>query len=251
MTSTQTHWPYARLIAHRGAGRYAPENTLSAIRMGAQHGFTMMEYDVKLSRDGVPVLLHDDTLDRTSNARGIAGNLSFSELAEIDFGSWHSRDFAGEPIGTLASIAAYTLANGIASNIEIKPTKGLEHETGRAVAEQAARLWRDAPLPPLLSSFSEIALQAAMEAAPDLPRALLLARELPADWQEKAERLRVKGLNMNTRYITHDNAVAILDAGYTLAVYTVNDPERARELINWGCNALFTDEIKTISPTYF
>ena len=251
MSTSSFSWPYPQLIAHRGAGRYAPENTLTAIRLGAQHGFKMMEYDVKLSKHGIAILLHDDTLDRTSNGKGVAAELTLAELSALDFGRWHSRDYAGEPMGTLNSIANYTLSNDIASNIEIKPTKGFEKETGFTVARKAAELWRDASLPPLLSSFSEVALQAAREAAPELPRALLLARELPGDWKEKAERLGCTGINMNTRYITRDNVQAIRNAGYAVAVYTVNDPERARELINWGCNALFTDEIKTISPIYF
>lgn len=251
MTTATSLWPYPQLIAHRGAGHHAPENTLAAIRVGAQHGFRMMEYDVKLSRDGVAVLLHDDTLERTSNAKGIAGEKTLQELSSIDFGAWHSRDYAGEPIATLYSVAAYTLANGIFSNIEIKPTKGLEAETGRQVALLASHLWAQSSLPPLLSSFSEEALAAAAQAAPQLPRALLIGRELPPDWKQRAERLGCKGMNLNTRYITREAADQVLNAGYTLAVYTVNDPARARELMNWGCHGIFTDEVKTISPAYF
>src|SRR3546814_3373482 len=80
MTQDRPDWPYPALIAHRGAGRQAPENTLAAMRMGAAHGFMMMEYDVKLSRDGIALLLHDDTLDRTSNATGNAADKSWAEL---------------------------------------------------------------------------------------------------------------------------------------------------------------------------
>src|SRR3546814_4777436 len=97
------------------------------MRLGAQHGFRMMEYDVKLSRDGVPILLHDDTVQRTSGGVGNAADKTLAELAEIDFGAWHSRDYAGEPIPTLYSIAAYTRANDIHSNIEIKPHRSEEH----------------------------------------------------------------------------------------------------------------------------
>jgi glycerophosphoryl diester phosphodiesterase len=251
MSTENLPWPYPRLIAHRGAGHHAPENTLAALRVGAGHGFRMMEYDVKLSRDGVAILLHDDTLDRTSNAKGVAGEKTWQELSSIDFGSWHSRDFAGEPIPTLYSVAAYTLANDICSNIEIKPTKGTEAETGRQVALLARQLWAGASVAPLLSSFSEEALAAAAQAAPELPRALLFARELPDDWQLRATKLGCKGINLNTRYLTREVAQQVLDAGYALSVYTVNDPARARELLQWGCHGIFTDEVKTISPAYF
>ncbi|MBF6616254.1 MAG: glycerophosphodiester phosphodiesterase [Candidimonas sp.] len=251
MSSTAGRWPYPSLIAHRGAGLYAPENTLAAVRLGAAQGFRMMEYDVKLTRDGVAVLLHDDTVDRTANGRGRAADLSLAELAWLDFGAWHSAPYAGEPIATLHSIAAYTLANGICSNIEIKPTTGQEDATGEQVALLAKALWASAATPPLLSSFSEAALRAAMMAAPELPRALLIAKEIPADWRERAADLQCMGLNLNHRYTTKPMVDAMLEAGYSVAVWTVNDPSRARELLNWGCHAIVTDEIHAVSPMFF
>src|SRR3546814_15138549 len=90
MADSLPAWPYPRAIAHRGAGQFAPENTLAAMRLGAQRGFTMLEYDVKLSRDDVAILLHDDKFDRTSNGTGQAGAMDFRELATLDFGAWHS-----------------------------------------------------------------------------------------------------------------------------------------------------------------
>jgi len=244
-------WPYPKMIAHRGAGRLAPENTLASIRLGAEHGFRMMEYDVKLSRDGVPILLHDDTMDRTSDGQGLASGLNYAELANIDFGGWHSPRYAGEPIACLHSIAAFTIANGIHSNIEIKPTTGAEAETGRQVALLAQSMWRDAALPPLLSSFSEAALQAALQAAPALPRALLIHKEVPADWAERLSRLQCQGANLNDKYTTREIVAQIRDAGYTVVVWTVNDAERARELLAWGCNAIVTDEVAAMAPIHF
>ncbi|ATH99845.1 glycerophosphodiester phosphodiesterase [Alcaligenes faecalis] len=242
------HWPYPALIAHRGAGKIAPENTLAAMRVGAQNGFRMMEYDVKLSRDAVPVLLHDDDLDRTSNGQGRASRLTLAELSALDFGAWHSSAYAGEPIPTLSSIAAFTLANQVHSNIEIKPTTGDEAETGRQVALAAQALWAQASLPPLLSSFSEAALEAAQHAVPTLPRALLIEEEVPADWPERLERLGCMGLNLNDRFVTQALVQEIRQKGYTVAVWTVNDAERVRELLDWGCNGIFTDKVTTIRP---
>nr|MDQ2734898.1 glycerophosphodiester phosphodiesterase [Pseudomonadota bacterium] len=84
-----THWPYPRWIAHRGAGKLAPENTLAAFRVGASHGYRAFECDVKLSEDGVPFLLHDATLQRTTSGRGVAARLPWSELSRLDAGAWH------------------------------------------------------------------------------------------------------------------------------------------------------------------
>lgn len=248
MPSTLANWSYPKLIAHRGAGLHAPENTLASMRLGAQHGFSMMEYDVKLSKDGVAILLHDDTVDRTSSGMGRAGDKTLKELAELDFGSWLSAEYAGEPIATLDSIAAYTLANGIRSNIEIKPSTGAEVETGRQVARLAQRLWAGADMPPLLSSFSEAALAAAMNEAPALPRALLIDGEVPDDWRDRLQRLGCVGLNLDHKHTTPPVVRAVQDAGYTVAVWTVNDMARAQQLLEWGCNAIVTDEITRITP---
>ena len=116
---------------------------------------------------------------------------AWRELSRLDAGGWHSAKYAGEPLPTLASIARWARAHGVACNIEIKPTPGRERETGAAVALDAATLWRDAEVPPLLSSFSEDALDAARDAVPALPRALLLddvARRLAG--APRAARLR-------------------------------------------------------------
>ncbi len=182
-------WPYPRWIAHRGAGKLAPENTLAAFRLGAAHGYRMFECDAKLSADGVPFLLHDATLERTTNGRGIAGQQPWHDLSQLDAGGWHSRGHAGEPLPTLEALARWCLANGHHLNIEIKPTPGQERETGEAVAALARRLWagREA-VPPLLTSFQLDALQGAQSAAPELPRGLLLDTRGDG-WLEEARAL--------------------------------------------------------------
>ena len=88
-------WPYPRAIAHRGAGKLAPENTLAAFRHGASFGYRMFEFDVKLSGDGASVLLHDATLDRTTNGAGRLDALTLGQIAQLDAGSWHSPAYAG------------------------------------------------------------------------------------------------------------------------------------------------------------
>ena len=179
MSSSQDGlWPYPRWIAHRGAGKLAPENTLAAFKLGASYGYRMFECDVKLSSEGVPFLLHDDTLERTSNGTGIAGQRTWQELQKLDAGSWHSSAYAGEPIPSLETIAAYCIANGFDLNIEIKPTTGTDQLTGKVVGEHAARLWKNEARKPLLTSFKTDALQAAMEAAGNRPDARLPGHHL-------------------------------------------------------------------------
>ena len=94
-----TAWPYPRWIAHRGAGKLAPENTLAAFRLGASHGYRAFECDVKLSADGVPFLLHDTTLERTTSGQGTASQLTWGELSRLDAGGWPMKVEALEMLG--------------------------------------------------------------------------------------------------------------------------------------------------------
>lgn len=240
-------WPYPRFAAHRGAGKLAPENTLAAMRLGYAHGYRMVEFDVKLSADGVPFLLHDDTLDRTTDARGPADALSWVELSRLDAGSWHSPPYSGEPLPTLAAIANWAIAGNVACNIEIKPMPGREQATGAAVALAARSLWREAKLPPLLSSFSEEALAAARAAAPELERALLLER-VPTDWRERMARLDCVAIDVDYRELAAKLVAAAHAAGYKVICYTPNDPRVVAKLAEWGVDTVITDAIDVVRP---
>ncbi|CAJ0701432.1 glycerophosphodiester phosphodiesterase [Ralstonia holmesii] len=240
-------WPYPRAIAHRGAGKLAPENTLAAFRHGASFGYRMFEFDVKLSGDGASVLLHDATLDRTTNGAGRLDALTVGQIAQLDAGSWHSAAYAGEPVPTLAAIARYLRANNFLANIEIKPVPGAEWRTGAAVALDARTLWAGADVPPLLSSFSEEALAAAREAAPELPRALLLDK-LPADWLDRLRALDCVALDANHRELTPEIIDEAHAAGFRVCCYTVNDLDRAHLLWGAGLDGLITDWVDRISP---
>ncbi len=248
-------WPYPRWIAHRGAGKLAPENTLGAFRLGARHGYRMFECDVKLSQDGVPFLLHDDTLERTTNARAklgvghssIGGDHPWGTLAQLDAGSWHSRAYAGEPLPTLDNIAAFCLHNGYLLNIEIKPTPGLERHTGAVVAEHAARLWAGQAVAPLLSSFSPQALQGAQAAHPELPRGLLL-ETLEPGWLDSARALGCVAIVCD--YVLWDTATVAQarSAGMRTLSYTVNDAAAAQQLLDLGTDGIITDRVERFSP---
>jgi glycerophosphoryl diester phosphodiesterase len=245
MTTALPPWPYPRMCAHRGAGKVAPENTLTAMRVGHAHGYTMVEFDVKLAADNVTFLLHDATLERTTSGRGRADALLWRELSRLDAGGWHSAKYAGEMLPTFAAIARWARAHGIACNVEIKPTPGRERETGAAVALDAASLWRDAEVPPLLSSFAEDSLAAARDAVPALPRALLLD-ELPPDWLERLARLECIALDANHLVLTNDIVETAHGHGFRVCCYTPNDPVRIAELQGFGVDTIITDAIDQI-----
>lgn len=256
-------WPYPFWFAHRGAGKLAPENTLAAFRVGASHGYRAFECDLKLSADGMPFLLHDSTLQRTTPAQGLAGERTWGQLSRLDAGSWHSRGFAGEPIPSLESIAAYVIRNGFALNIEIKPTPSQERITGAVVAHEAARLWAAtsaAPAlpaasatsalpspPPLLSSFAPEALFAARESAPHLPRALLIDT-LRVGWFETAQSLGCVAVITNYNVMSAEVLARLHGAGLRGLVYTANDPATVAWLTALGIDGVITDAVDKFSP---
>jgi len=247
------HWPYPLWIAHRGAGKLAPENTLAAFRVGAAHGYRMFECDVKLSLDGVPFLLHDDTLTRTTNAPqalgagldDVAGEHPWSTLALLDAGSWHSNAYAGEPLPTFESIARYCLQNDFFLNIEIKPTPGTEFHTGQLVANHAARLWHGAGTPPLLTSFDVSALEGAQQAQPNLPRGLLLD-SLWAGWLENALRLGCVAVVADHKLWNTSSVAHARQAGLRLLSYTVNDKSTVDRLLALGLDGIITDRVDAL-----
>lgn len=240
-------WPYPRWIAHRGAGKLAPENTLAAFRLGASHGYRMFECDVKLSADDVLFLLHDAMLERTTNSKGEARGQNWQTLSQLDAGAWHSPAFAGEPLASFASIASYCLDHGYFLNIEIKPTPGLEAATGAAVANTAAQLWKNAPVLPLLTSFQAASLQAAKLAQPQLPRGLLLDK-LTHGWLETALELQCVAIVCNYRLWNESTVAQAQKAGLKTLSYTVNDAESVKRLLALGTDGIITDRVDLFSP---
>jgi glycerophosphoryl diester phosphodiesterase len=242
-------WPYPRIFAHRGGGSLAPENTLAAIRTGQALGFGAHEFDVKLSKDAVAMLLHDATLERTTSGTGRAADMDWARLAKLDAGSWHSRDFRGERLPTLEEAARLLRSMGTLANVEIKPTPGFDVETGKHVARDAEKLWAGASVPPLLSSFSFEALMAAKEAAPELPRAWL-AKELTAeDWPRLAA-LEAVSFHTDHRKLAIPDIARLHDKGYRVMVYTVNDAATAEKLLDAGVDGLFTDNLLEFSARF-
>jgi glycerophosphoryl diester phosphodiesterase len=240
-------WPYPRWVAHRGAGKLAPENTLAAFRLGAQHGYRMFECDAKLSSDGVPFLMHDAALERTTNGHGIGGDRPWGELSQLDAGGWHSRAYAGEPLCTLEHLARFCVANHHFLNIEIKPTPGAEQHTGEVVGRETVRLWADAAVPPLFTSFRPEALAGARSTAPRIPRGLLLDT-LWDGWLDVARQLDCVAIVCNYNLWNAAIVAQVHGAGMKCLSYTVNDESVAQHLLRLGTDGLITDRVDLFPP---
>lgn len=247
-------WPYPRIVAHRGGGTLAPENTIAAMRCGLDRGYRGVEFDVMLARDGIPVVMHDPELGRTVAGAGSIADFTAQELAVRDAGVWFGPEFEGEPVPTFAQVAAFCMQHGIWMNVEIKPVPGFEDRTGWVVAQTVQHLFAGLPdhrpaAMPLLSSFSLAALQAAQLAAPEVPRGLLID-DVPEDWHAQLRAISAMALHINHVKLTPVLARAVKEAGFGLFCYTVNDPVRARQLLAWGVDGFCTDRLDLIGPDF-
>jgi glycerophosphoryl diester phosphodiesterase len=248
-------WPYPKFVAHRGGGKLAPENTIAGLRCALAHGFRAVEFDVMLARDGVGVVMHDPFLGRTVAGSGNVFDFDSAELVKMDAGRWFSRAFQGEPVPLFTQFLEFCQANGVWMNIEIKPAPGFEAQTGRVVAAATRAIFAreiaagDVARVPLLSSFSEVALAAAQQAAPDVARGCLFDI-VPRDWAARTRAVGAVAVHANQKRLTAELARDIKQAGYGLFCYTVNDPARAREILSWGVDGFCTDRIDLIGPEF-
>lgn len=245
-------WPYPRIVAHRGGGSLAPENTIAAMQCGLDYGFRAVEFDVMLSKDGIPVLMHDPDFGRTVAGRGSVATTLAQDLLQMDAGSWFDPRFAQVHVPSYEAVFLFCQAHSIWMNVEIKPAPGFEIETGRVVASLTQKLLKAggaAAVPPLFSSFSFDALMAAKQRAPEIARGYLLD-EFQPDWHDALKTLGAVALHTNQKHLTPEWAKEIKNAGYGLFCYTVNVPERGREILLWGVDGFCTDRIDLIGADF-
>jgi len=226
------------IIGHRGAAARAPENTLAGLRTAKRLGVRWVEVDVQLTRDGCPVLFHDARLERTTDGHGLIGDLSLAEIAAFDAGMRFSEEYRGEKVPRLEEAVALIVEFELAAIFEIKAPPGRGGETARATLAVLRRLW-PARLSLMLSSGDEMALGVARNEAAAVERALVV-KAVPADWQARVARLGCAALHAGERGLDAQTVAAVA-ARLPLGAYTVNQPERARQLIGWGVAAVFTD----------
>ena len=232
------------IIGHRGSAALAPENTLAGILRAHEEGASWVEFDVKLTADGVPILMHDDRLGRTTDGRGKVALKTYREIEALDAGAWFAPEFAGERVPTLRAALELCIELGLGINVELKPCPGREEETAKVALHVLDDAWPDnLNLPrPLISSFERRALAAAASLAPDLPRGCLMTR-VSGRWGATLRDYGCSTLNVSNRWFRKKHVDAARAAGVPVLVYTVNDPERALALWEAGVASIFTDRV--------
>lgn len=228
---------YPHIIAHRCGGALAPENSLAGLAVAARLGCRAVEFDVMLTTDGVPILMHDETLERTTTGHGRVAAMTLAEIRRYDAGGPHHAAFAVSPAPTFAEAMAECRRLDLWPNIEIKPAAGHAEATGEAVGRWLNEHWNGAGV---ISSFYEKSALAARRVLPQFRQALLV-KHLPADWRAQLDRRGATALHLAAACLTPQQATALNDAGVTWAAYTVNDRASAERLFALGAASVFTD----------
>lgn len=231
-------------IAHRGFRTRAPENTLAAFEAAVRAGAPMVEFDVSFSRDGELVVVHDETVDRTTNGTGRVAALDSAELRELDAGSWFDARFAGERIPTLAETLDL-LKGRIALNIEIKPEAVSDRPGAEAVERRVLAMVRERDMAEsvLVSSFDVRPLERLAAAGAPVALGALTDAEGAAEAARRCVRLGAFSWNPDFRRLSAEAVRRFrAAAGCRILPYTVNDPFEMDNLLELGADGFFTDD---------
>lgn len=231
------------IIAHRGDSKGAPENTQPAFRRAIDTGADMIEFDVQLSSDGVPVVFHDTNLDKHSNGRGRLSDFPVDKLRLLDVGSWYSEEFSEEKIPLLTEVLELA-QNRVLLNIEIKP-EAVTHdaETGieYKVCEQLRRFGMEKQA--LISSFDYRVFSRIESINPEIKTGLLYNRKKSEGFSpsELVQRYRAFSFHCGRWQLRKKWIKECRDIGVPVFVYTVNDRRSMRSLIKKGVCGIFSD----------
>ena len=242
------------IAAHRGANSLYPENTMSAL-VGSKGKCDFIEVDVALSSDRVAVIMHDDTLCRTTNVKSIESykdrvpykicNFTFEELRGLDYGSWFYDDIQNryEPLLTLKDTLNFIKENKMFLNIEIKDThKNFSDEDVVSIVLKEI-IDSHTQNQVLISSFRAEYLPLCKKNAPEIPTALLVENKHPNNLMEYLKELQVDGYHFNDALVDKKTIKILKENGYFVNIYVVNDTTRAKELFEMGINGIFSDII--------
>ncbi len=233
-----------KIFGHRGAAGYAPENTLEAFHTAADMGVEWVEFDAKISKDFIPIVFHDDVLDRTTNGNGPVADKTWDELQQLEAGSWFADSFTGTRIPSLEDVIDVIIERDLGINVEIKPCPGRAKETAEAVLDTLSRVW-DQHDRIIISSFDLVALEVAQDMAPEWTRGLCLPGDWPENWPHDLdtaiEHLGISLIVVNGETITDDALRRVFETGLPVLAYTINDADLLRRLQSAGVSGVFTD----------
>lgn len=233
------------VIACRGARSPVPENTLASLRAVREQGSIWVAVDVKITHDGVPILMRDETLDRTTNGKGLVADTHWETVRTLDAGSWFDKKFANETVPHLADVVHTVLECGLMLNIELNPCRGRAMATTMVTLIEMAKIWPDKDVFPLISSFDVECLTIAAQLQPHWPRGLLL-NDWRDNWGDVADMTKSSVVSIKDEHMTRERYDLMAKERLPLLCHSIKNSERARELLSWGVNAVFYDNPREV-----
>ena len=232
-----------RIIGHRGASMYAPENSASSLKLASLMGIEWIETDVQITLDNKLVIFHDEKLERTSNGEGFLALKKFSDLKKLDIGSWFSKEFEGERILSLVEFLDLIKKYEFSLQLEIKHMHGKEYEIVEEIVKQIEPYLDYFKGKLFVSSFSEKCLRLFSRKLPNIPLALALSF-VPKFPDQIANEAGVDILHFGDEFVDNSSLERLTKSKTEFAVATVNDKKRAQFLLRNGVQSILTDDPK-------
>ncbi|GJL84654.1 MAG: glycerophosphodiester phosphodiesterase [Micavibrio sp.] len=242
-----------RIIGHRGCAAYAPENTLEGLHTAADMGIEWVEFDVTLTKDQIPILFHDDTLERTTNGHGLVAETTYEDIRQLEAGSWFGDSFAGIKVPTLEEAIDVLIERDLGLNLEIKSAPGQEKAAAEIILDELSKVWDDHERI-RITSYNHVSLETALDMASDWPRGVVIGYhctgkwleavekgKLPEDWAEIADYLQLSSISLDFDLCTPEQVNEIKETGRAVMAYTINDLDRVRILQSMGVDSFFSD----------
>ncbi|MES2729506.1 MAG: glycerophosphodiester phosphodiesterase family protein [Pseudomonadota bacterium] len=228
------------LIAHRGAAGLAPENTMESVVVAIHAGAQFVSCTVRMTKDGVAILMADETLDRTTNGHGHVSETAYDDINALEAGSWHSDHFAGLSIPTLAEVLDECINRNVGLLIELRPTQGKDSHLAEAALDVISRVVDD-PSQILIASRSPAILEIAMDMAPEYPRAIIFDHVAPDNWPEIVAYLKPGALILNIKAMPDAMRDGFVDTGLPLIAAVINNAVTAQDLLGHGFTSVLSD----------
>jgi glycerophosphoryl diester phosphodiesterase len=230
-----------RLMAHRGASPYTPENTIVAFEKARELGARAVEFDVMMNAEGSLFVFHDEMLKRTSNGVGKFVDASTTYIHSLDAGSWFSPRFSDVRIPTLSEALTWCLKHNMQVNLEIKPLSGQTEAITTAVLACLNRYWPEKATLPLVACFDHEVLKLCARLLPELPLGVLVRRWHKTAWRDAAQDVGGFSVHLPRHVVTRERIQAIKQAGYAVCIFTVNSKKLVKLFWTWGADSVISD----------
>lgn len=237
-------------IAHRGASQKAPENTLIAIQKAYELGLQWVEFDVMLTSDEQAILMHDTRLDRTTNVTGEVSEFNYADLKNFSAGQWFAKEYESEIIPLFSDVVNFLCEKKMNAVVEIKPYPGFEAKTAEKVLQILKLHWPSFYEYAIVSSFSKQALVTIRELDPKVCLGISTEHWSDIDLYY-AQKLKAMSVHIDHKALTPAICHEIIQYSYDIFSYTINQAERAQEIMNWGVKAIFSDAADILTKNLF